>query len=94
MAFSVIATESIPPRLRGRLSIFMLEIRSGIYVGSLSKRVREKLWEYIVADYEPGNVVIAWSTNSESGFEFQTLGENRRKSLDWDGIRLVSFFSK
>ena len=35
--------------------------------------------------------VIAWSTNSESGFEFQTLGANRRIPIDYDGLRLVQF---
>ena len=91
MAFSVIVTESIPPRLRGRLAVFMLEIRAGVFVADLSKRVREKIWEYIQADIEDGNVVITWATNTESGFEFQTLGENRREPVDWDGLRLVSF---
>lgn len=91
MAFTVVVTETIPPRLRGRLAIFMLEVRAGVYVADLSRRVREKVWEYIHADLEDGNVVIAWATNTESGFEFQTLGENRREPVDWDGLRLVSF---
>lgn len=91
MAFTVVVTEAVPPRLRGRLAVFLLEVRAGVYLGDISKRVREKLWEYIVADVGEGNVVIAWSTNTESGFEFQTLGENRRQPIDWDGLRLVSF---
>jgi len=91
MAFTVVVTETIPPRLRGRLAVFMLEVRAGVYMANLSKRIREKIWEYIEADIENGNVVIAWQTNTESGFEFQTLGENRREPVDWDGLRLVSF---
>lgn len=94
MAFTVVVTEAIPPRLRGRLAVFMLEIRAGVYVADLSRRVREKIWEYLEADLENGNVVIAWATNTESGFEFQTLGENRREPVDWDGLRLVSFLPK
>lgn len=94
MAFTVIVTETIPHRLRGRLAVFMLEVRSGVYIADLSRRVREKMWEYIEADIDNGNVVIAWATNTESRFEFQTLGENRREPVDWDGLRLVSFFPK
>lgn len=94
MAFTVVVTEAIPPRLRGRLAVFMLEIRAGVYVADLSRRVREKIWEYLESDLENGNVVIAWATNTESGFEFQTLGENRREPVDWDGLRLVSFLPK
>ncbi|MDA4315630.1 type I-E CRISPR-associated endoribonuclease Cas2e, partial [Escherichia coli] len=33
----------------------------------------------------------AWATNTESGFEFQTFGVNRRTPVDLDGLRLVSF---
>lgn len=91
MAFTVVVTEAIPPRLRGRLAVFMLEVRAGVYLADLSRRVREKIWEYIEADIDDGNVVIAWSTNTESGFEFQTLGDNRREPVDWDGLRLVAF---
>ncbi|MEI7152488.1 type I-E CRISPR-associated endoribonuclease Cas2e [Pectobacterium carotovorum] len=48
-----------------------------------------QMYEIKLADQ--GNVVIAWSTNTESGFEFQTWGENRRMPVDLDGLRLVSF---
>ncbi len=91
MAFTVVVTETIPSRLRGRLAVFMIEVRAGVYIADLSKRVREKIWQYIEADIEGGNVVIAWATNTESGYEFQTLGENRREPVGWDGLRLVSF---
>ncbi len=91
MAFTIVVTESIPPRLRGRLAVFMLEVRAGVYLANLSRRVREKIWEYVEADIEDGNVVIGWSTNTGSGFEFQTIGKNRREPVDWDGLRLVAF---
>lgn len=94
MAFTVVVTEAIPPRLRGRLAVFMLEVRAGVYLADLSRRVREKIWEYVIADIESGNVVIAWSTNTDSGFEFQTAGDNRREPVDWDGLRLVAFAPK
>ncbi len=91
MSMLVVVTENVPPRLRGRLAIWLLEIRAGVYVGDVSKRIREMIWEQIMALAETGNVAIAWATNSESGFDFQTLGENRRVPIDYDGLRLVSF---
>lgn len=91
MSMVVVVTENVPPRLRGRLAIWLLEIRAGVYVGDISKRVREMVWQQITQLGEAGNVVMAWVTNSESGFEFQTWGENRRIPVDLDGLRLVSF---
>jgi CRISPR-associated protein Cas2 len=91
MAMLVVVTENVPPRLRGRLAIWLLEIRAGVYVGDVTKRVRETLWEQTTALVGEGNVVMAWSSRHESGFEFQTCGENRRIPVDYEGLRLVRF---
>ena len=87
----VTVVENAPPRLRGRLAIWLLEVRAGVYVGKVSKRVREMIWEQIEKGIGDGNAVMAWSTNTESGFDFMTLGANRRIPVEMDGIKLVSF---
>lgn len=87
----VIVTENVPPRLRGRLAVWLLEVRAGVYIGNTSKRLREFIWSQLAAGVEDGNAVMAWSTNTESGYDFATLGENRRIPVDFDGLRLVSF---
>lgn len=89
----VIVVENVPPRLRGRLGVYLLEVRAGVYVGNLNRRVREMLWEHVRHGYENGNAVMAWSTQDEAGFDFLTLGENRRLPLEKDGFKLVQFES-
>lgn len=91
MAMLVVVTEAVPPRLRGRLAIWLLEVRAGVYVGDVNRRVREMIWEQVNALVEGGNVVMAWASRHESGFEFQTCGENRRIPVDYEGLRLVRF---
>ena len=49
------------------------------------------IWDQIEKGIEDGNAVMAWSTNTESGFDFMTLGANRRIPVEMDGIKLVSF---
>ncbi len=87
----VIVVENVPPRLRGRLAIWLLEIRAGVYVGDMSRRVREMIWQNVEVGLEEGNAVMAWSTNTESGFDFVTMGKNRRMPVELDGLKLVSF---
>lgn len=87
----VIVVENVPPRLRGRLAVWLLELRAGVYVGKVSSRIREMIWQQIEIGIAEGSVVMAWSTNSESGFDFMTLGPNRRIPLELDGVKLVSF---
>ena len=87
----VIVTENVPPRLRGRLAVWLLEIRAGVYIGNPSKRLREYIWNQVLEGVEDGNAVMAWNTNTESGYDFLTVGRNRRVPVDFDGLRLVSF---
>ena len=87
----VIVVENVPPRLRGRLALWLLEVRAGVYVGKVTRRVREMIWENVETGIADGNAVMAWSTNTESGFDFFTLGVNRRIPKEMEGVKLVSF---
>ncbi len=87
----VIVLENSPPRLRGRMAIWLLEIRAGVYVGNYSTKVRDHIWDQVEKGIEDGNAVMAWRTNSEAGFDFVTLGTNRRIPVELDGAKLVSF---
>ena len=87
----VIVVENAPPRLRGRLAVWLLEVRAGVYVGHYSVKVREMIWNQVENGIEDGNVVMAWATPDEAGFDFRTLGPNRRVPVELDGARLVSF---
>lgn len=87
----VIVLENAPARLRGRLAIWLLEVRSGVYVGEYSVKVRDMIWEHVKAGTEEGNAVMVWDSPNESGFDFWTLGKNRRMPVEMDGLKLVSF---
>jgi CRISPR-associated protein Cas2 len=87
----VIVLENAPPRLRGRLAVWLLEVRAGVYVGSYSRRVREHIWSQVEEGIKDGNAVLIWRTGCEAGFEFLTLGRSRRMPTDFDGVQLVCF---
>ena len=46
MSMVVVVTENVPPRLRGRLAIWLLEVRAGVYVGDTSKADYEDYIKY------------------------------------------------
>jgi CRISPR-associated protein Cas2 len=87
----VIVVENAPPRLRGRLSLWLAEIRAGVYVGDYSARTRERIWGEVLALLGEGSAAIAWTAPTDSGFAFETAGANRREAVDFDGLTLVSF---
>jgi len=87
----VIVLENAPARLRGRLNIWLAEVRAGTYVGSYGRRVRERLWSDVKALIGDGSAVMAWSAPTESGFAFESIGRDRRECVLVDGFALVKF---
>lgn len=87
----IVVVENAPPRLRGRLAVWLLEIRAGVYVGDYGRRTRERIWDEVETSIEGGNAVIAWTATNDAGFAFRTCGSNRREPVDFDGFTLVAF---
>lgn len=90
----VIVLENAPPRLRGRLAVWLLEVRAGVYVGNFGRRVREHIWAHVEDGLDDGNAVLIWRSKAEAGYEFRTLGANRREPADFDGVQLVRFLAE
>ena len=87
----VIAVNNAPPRLRGHLAVWLLEIRAGVYVGNYSRRTREMIWDRVRAYIGDGDAIVAWAAPNDSGYDFDTCGVNRRIPADLDGFKLVRF---
>jgi CRISPR-associated protein Cas2 len=88
----VIVLEAAPPRLRGRLALWLLEVRAGVYVGRASPKLRDRLWVEIEANLDGGSaVLIEHDPLVESGFRFRTAGANRRIPVSSDGLPPVAF---
>lgn len=87
----VVVVNNAPPRLRGRLAVWLLEIRAGVYVGTYSARTREMIWDQVCSLIEEGDAVIAWAAANDAGFDFETTGASRRMPVVFDGLKLVAF---
>ena len=87
----VIVVNNSPQNLRGRLAVWLLEIRAGVYVGKYSVRTRTRIWEQVEAGIGDGDAVMCWAAPNDQGFEFATIGRNRRMPRDLDGMKLVEF---
>jgi CRISPR-associated protein Cas2 len=82
-----------PPRLRGRLAVWLLEVRAGVYLGSYSARTRDMIVDQVRNLIGDGDAVVAWDAPNDAGFTFDTFGRSRRIPVDFDGLRLVAFRS-
>jgi len=83
--------ERVSPSLKGELSRWMIEPKSGVFVGNLSALVRDKLWDkvrYKSGDF--GACMLIWTTNNEQGFRIDTWGDTTRMVRDFEGLQLVT----
>lgn len=90
----VVVVSNVPPRLRGRLAAWLLEVRAGVFVGDYSTRTRDRIWEQVEAYIEGGDAVMVWKAPTDQGYDFRTAGTNRRMPVDFDGLKLVSFLPR
>ncbi len=81
--------ERVPPALRGELTRWMIEPQSGVFVGSVSALVRDKLWEYISQNSRGGGCMMIYTMNNEQGFAVRFFGVTSRFLEDYDGLTLV-----
>ncbi len=85
----VMVLERVPPGLRGELTRWMLEPRAGVFVGTLSAMVRDRIWEKVCAGAREGACTLLFSSNTEQGFSVRTWGEGSRRVEDFEGLFLV-----
>lgn len=87
---TVIVIERVTPALRGLITGWMVEVHAGVFVGTLSARVREKLWQVVCSRKRAGACAMATRSLSEQGFTLSTSGEGSRVLVDYDGLHLLA----
>ncbi|WP_153811758.1 type I-E CRISPR-associated endoribonuclease Cas2e [Streptomyces sp. SUK 48] len=85
----VIATTAVPDHLRGALSRWTSEVVAGIFVGSVSARVRDQLWQAVTETVGDGAAVFVHPAPTEQGYSVRTAGTQRRVPEDFDGLTLI-----
>ena len=85
----VMILEKIPASVRGELTRWLLEIKTGVFVGHVSARVRDKLWEKCIKAKRMGGVTQIWSTNTEQKFQMRMAGDTTREIVDFEGLQLI-----
>ena len=85
----VMILERVPAGLRGELSRWLIEPKTGVFVGHVSAMVRDRLWKKCQASKAVGGVIQAWSSNNEQRFLIRMDGDTSRRLVELDGVLLV-----
>ena len=85
----VMILETVPSRLRGDLTRWLIEPHPGVFVGHVSGMVRERLWLKCCQGLKDGGLIQLWSVNNEQRFAMRSAGDTRRQIVDFEGLQLV-----
>lgn len=85
----VMILEKVTAGLRGELTRWLIEPRTGVFIGDVSARVRDRLWEKCNERRRDGGVVQIWSTNTEQHFKIRMAGDTSRELVEVEGLQLI-----
>lgn len=85
---TVVVLSDCPPRLRGDLTKWFVEINTGVYVGRINARVRERLWERICENVHNGKATMVFRAQNEQHMKFLVHNASW-EPVDFDGITLM-----
>jgi CRISPR-associated protein Cas2 len=84
--------EKTPTSLKGALSRWLLEPKTGVFLGNPSARVRDELWATAIKKAKDSGVVMQiWTDQNPQGFSYRQFGERDRRFIDLDGLALVEY---
>lgn len=86
---TVLILEKVTASLRGELTRWLLEVKTGVFVGRVSAMVREKLWEQSRKYIGEGGAVLIHHTATEQGYTIRTCGPTSRSVVDFDGLQFM-----
>ncbi len=84
----VVFVESVPEHLRGYLDRYLNELRSSIFVGSLSRAVADRLWQVIDAEAGDGDAFMVTPTGEEVGYRIDHRDDGVWQMQDHGGWAL------
>jgi len=84
----VLVLTACPAGLRGHLTRWLLEVSAGVFVGRVTARVRDLMWERVVELSKDGRAIMIYSVRGEQGLAFK-VHRHDWKTVDMDGIELM-----
>lgn len=88
-SYTTFVLTAVPPNLRHALTRWMIEPAAGVFVGTISARIRDELWLQIKIAVEDGWGLSIGSAPTEQGFTIRTCGSERRELIEMEGLQLV-----
>lgn len=85
----VLVLIAVRPGLRGHVTRWLVELAPGVFAGTVSARIRDRLWALVEERVGEGQAVLVHRSRNEQGWSVRTAGRERWRPVDIDGLILM-----
>lgn len=87
---TVVVLVAAPEGLRGHLTRWLVEAHAGVFIGTPSRRIRDRIWLVLADRIGDGHAVMVEPASNEQGWTVRTAGRERWQPTDFDGLILFA----
>lgn len=87
---TVIVASDTPPAIRGILKRWFVEPKPNVFVGTVNRRTRDKVLEYVKRNATGMSLLILTSETNCQGFRIERWGDPDRRDTQLSGLWLVA----
>lgn len=85
---TVLVLTACPSGLRGHLTRWLLEVSAGVFVGRVSQRIRQRLWNQTKYYVKNGRALLIYTAKTEQGYAIESHGHHWNP-VDYEGVTLM-----
>jgi CRISPR-associated protein Cas2 len=87
---TVLVANDTPPAIRGMLKRWFVEPKPNVFVGTVNRRTRDKVLDYVKHNAQGMSLLILSSEPNCQGFKIERWGEPDRRDVYLSGLWLVA----
>lgn len=87
----VLIANNISPAFRGRLKLWFVEVRPGVFISGINNNLAEKLIAYLLSYKWDAGAILLRSKMKSPGYEIISFGKPDREIITLSRMPLVQF---
>jgi CRISPR-associated protein Cas2 len=87
---TVLVANDTPPAIRGMLKRWFVEPKPNVFVGTVNRRTRDKVLDYVKRNAQGMSLLILSSEPNCQGFKIERRNEPNRRDAYLSGLWLVA----
>lgn len=87
---TVLVANDTPPAIRGILKRWFIEPKPNVFVGTMNRRTRDKVLEYVKRNAAGMSLLVISSEPNCQGFKIEHWGEPDRRRVNLSGLCLIA----